>query len=1258
MLLVVLSLALGGLLLAWTPEAASQEAAPGATTFPSAVYRFAGGSYDDLTGPATNAAENDVAVHPNVDTLLYIGFERPFDQASLKIGTGRDGGAVVWEYRAGTQGVWVELVPSDASEGVSRSGTHTVAWNPPPFWTRTELDADNAPGSFYYIRLRVTQRLDGAARLSQVHLEVWEEAKAVWSYAQREWTAHPALATADLLDVSVRPGLAVAVAGDGAVLRSVDGGEKWARVAKLEGDLRGVDFVDGLRGIIVGTNGDAWRSLDGGLTWSSVNTQVTNVLERVDWVEEGFIVAVGDGAVLRSTDGGTTWFKDWPTEHFFGVHFSDRLFGWIVGDAINREAVYTTRDGGVTWTAIDIPYPGVQFAKAVYFVDHDYGWIVGDGFKVRTMDRGATWDLWFDARPLKDVAFFDRANGWLIGDNRIQRIRRADEAAALVDFPSQYESGLHYPKALGIRSGQIALVVGSGGLILRTTTAGAQWTQPGERPAVELRALDRLPSGTVWAVGASGTILRSPDGGRNWTGLPEPPNTGLLYDVSFVDDLNGWIVGEGGLIHRTRDGGLTWTAQTSNTVSALYGIDMVSETVGWVVGDLGKVLRTTTGGDEWIAVDAPNPIPLRDVDRVGTRTFAAGAGTVLRRDDGQATWEPLTVPTATDIQSAQFATELRGWVVDANGRLYFTANGGVTWARQPVSPALPLFALHVASSEVVWAGGENGNLFRTNDAGDHWQLMPSGTTNRIYAISAEADGYGVGVGALGTMISTNGVWRDATQTNDVGYPHVPVAPSMSVGDQVFIGHDDVYDSVVIVVDMTADNGDVVWEYPGAGGWKTLPLQDGTHAFTYHGIGVLKFPIPTDWATRGIYNDTTPRYWIRARVTDAPSNSVGFLNEMGTLRLLQPVSGPSPSPSGSTSPSGSSSPTQRMDFGMTASPTAIDFGLRARQATASANLYLVAYRGTANAVLTIRGDAADWLQASASTFELRQGVNQTVRLDLRVPADAPPGPASARIYVDANPINAFGTVTGWIDVFLVVAAADLADVSYHTGPPRWTARFSNYLPGDADVRFEALLRPAGGSWTGAGGIEMKVPYATNRTVERDLDTAGLAAGAYDLRVSADLNGTERFRELRIFLGPSPVAVEDLLVEAAPFEDVTFLFRLRNSAPVALVARPVVTVYDADDQEVGRIQGASVTLNAQEAHDVSVVWEPVFGVFRASVQANVDNAEPSTALDQPFVVRGAAGPGPSVWERHLPLFLVVFVLVANVAAGVGLWTGRRS
>ncbi|KAK3234200.1 hypothetical protein CYMTET_55545 [Cymbomonas tetramitiformis] len=208
------------------------------------------------------------------------------------------------------------------------------------------------------------------------------------------------------------------------------------------------------------------------------------------------------------------------------VSFASRDVGWAVG-AVNT--VLKTSDGGDTWIAQD---PGAQYEALTWysasFASETIGWIVGESGTIMFTSDGESWT----PQPVDGIT------------DQLYRVES--------------------------RSTTEAMIVGYGGIILRTANAGSTWSI--------------LASGTEYA----------------------------LYGLGFlVDNAQiGWISGQYGTVVMTTDGGLTWTPQVTNTINDLYAVRMVNlngNYTGWVVGDKGTILQTGDGGATWIRHDGCDP---------------------------------------------------------------------------------------------------------------------------------------------------------------------------------------------------------------------------------------------------------------------------------------------------------------------------------------------------------------------------------------------------------------------------------------------------------------------------------------------------------------------------------------------------------------------------------------------------------------------------------------------------------------------------
>jgi hypothetical protein len=99
-------------------------------------------------------------------------------------------------------------------------------------------------------------------------------------------------------------------------------------------------------------------------------------------------------------------------------------------------------------------------------------------------------------------------------------------------------------------------------------------------------------SSTGWIVGSGGLIRKTTDGGLTWT----TQNSGVtvtLWEVSFHGPDTGYVVGNSGTILKTVDGGANWASDGFGSIQGYYGVHFPASGIGYVVGSTGTILKTT-----------------------------------------------------------------------------------------------------------------------------------------------------------------------------------------------------------------------------------------------------------------------------------------------------------------------------------------------------------------------------------------------------------------------------------------------------------------------------------------------------------------------------------------------------------------------------------------------------------------------------------------------------------------------------------------
>lgn len=246
----------------------------------------------------------------------------------------------------------------------------------------------------------------------------------------------------DIYFVDSQKGYAVGESWTGGsyIYSTTDGGQNWSAQHHW-GVVIDLDFLDENLGFISGHHGyggggKAFKTINGGTNWMELDVEIDESEIEFPWFETVQVIdhdivymLDNDGYLIKSSDQGENWHGLYIGESFGfrGMNFYSEANGVAIG---NREVFYT-EDAGLTWDELSMDVsqfviegtPLYRF-EDVNFVNSQYGFIVGEAIGrnliYKTSDGGNSWDLDFYDEVfgiLNKVFFLNSNTGWAVGES-------------------------------------------------------------------------------------------------------------------------------------------------------------------------------------------------------------------------------------------------------------------------------------------------------------------------------------------------------------------------------------------------------------------------------------------------------------------------------------------------------------------------------------------------------------------------------------------------------------------------------------------------------------------------------------------------------------------------------------------------------------------------------------------------------------------------------------------------------------------------
>ena len=568
--------------------------------------------------------------------------------------------------------------------------------------------------------------------------------------------------------------------------------------------------LQGMTGYAAGDFGTLLRTNDGGGSWGTVRTGLALNIALMDVIDADSIVIASACAARRTDDGGDT-FRRLPytsserscNRSLLDLSFPTSDVGYLL---LSDGGLLRTTDGGRSFSARSVP-GGSGSIAAVAFRTADDGLAAttaGDVF--RTTNGGSSWTREFDGDvELRGVQFTGgqavavggggaAATFLVSADGGDTWTRPASEPGAPAPPNAQFTDvscasatvclmpaffldqgvyrttdggrsftnvGLSNVLAVDFASATRAVTVGNAGQTQISNDGGANFAQIGNR--IEAGSLHRVratSASVAHAIGDSGTLIRTENGGETWQNVGVPTNN-IVFDVWFPSASVGYALDHSGALFRTENGGSSWSILDTGTNSSPNGIFAPDASHVFLIGPRG-VRRSNDSGEtfERHTHRVIRNRTLSEADEAGGAVVFYGPRVIaLSTNDGD-TWRHIDRPTNSEIRHVDFISSRVGYVLEASGRIQFTANRGRSWTELIGVGYANGTRMAFGDRRHGWLdiGASHPSVLRTNDGGKTWtpQVLGSRTVLGLAAAGSQTGFATLGGGGAQVLFTDNG----------------------------------------------------------------------------------------------------------------------------------------------------------------------------------------------------------------------------------------------------------------------------------------------------------------------------------------------------------------------------------------------------------------------------------------------------------------------------------------------------------------------
>jgi photosystem II stability/assembly factor-like uncharacterized protein len=584
--------------------------------------------------------------------------------------------------------------------------------------------------------------------------------------AQWEWQQASPVGL-NVYDIKVINEMTMILVGD-SIYKSTDGGLNWTNKSNFSFgiSLESVCFVDAEVGWTCSYDGKLFKTTDSGESWFQQNTSISSSFSKVFFSSREYGWLLTPGRLYKSTNGGDSWQIGF-TGSLDDVTFVNDNVGWATGfyPYTGNYSLIKTTNFGLTWEE-KYTYQN-NLTGSICFISELTGWVIDGNYIIKTTDGGDTWNSYpIQVSSIRCITFIDSLKGTMCGSS----IYNTTDGG--ITWTKYNTSQGTYFLSIDFYNGEFGMMVGNGGLLLKTTNAGNTWDDYLKIVDADLSSVYFINQNVGWAVGYDqlqynhGIILKTTNGGIEWHKQPLD-SLSLIKSVYFISNQIGWAISTRMplweyVVLKTTDGGETWIDKSISQLNYLEKLFFVDNTHGWVVGSQGLIYKTTNGGDSWFDLSLFSSTYLYSIHFIDTNIgwISGSAGSIFFTSDGGLNWGPQTSGVFANLTEIYFSDLNHGWAIGAAYDNYYflrTTDGGSVWSTLPIPQNERFDAIHFIDENTGWAISMS-NIYKTTDGGLSWNLQYNNFLSVLSDIwfSDPNNGWVVGYGHNIILHTTNG----------------------------------------------------------------------------------------------------------------------------------------------------------------------------------------------------------------------------------------------------------------------------------------------------------------------------------------------------------------------------------------------------------------------------------------------------------------------------------------------------------------------